>query len=471
MTIDQTRVDLVHPPSGAPTPDVASSLPSSPKPTLSGRRLSRSVQRFVHYLSIATLVERRNGRFTSAAWQSPIVALFAIGAGLCYIIPSAAITSTSGFVVGLSIVAVATLWAAVGLRVPSVRNLVVVVPLLDFIAVGVLRSASGGTSSIFSVLAIPPLVWVATRAGARHIWYASGGVLISVLLPTLVGGDYLQNPSELIRSLFVAATYTFAASVVHTVSSYARKRYALLKARDAARVKDLSEGAHAQQALLPGNLTTIGEYDLAGVCLPAKAVGGDFYDWYETPDGFAVTLGDVMGKGVGAGIIAATARAVGRSARAEPDPVAALRRVEDCLSLELSNVEPFVTLFHARFDAASGTFEYADAGHGLSLILRADGTWSRLYNGDLPLGLGFPTNWAAIRTALAPGEAVITFSDGLLDAFGGLDDSIDQIARVLLRSSKLASAADMVDAVVAEACFERQMDDVTVVVVRRHDVG
>ncbi len=72
--------------------------------------------------------------------------------------------------------------------------------------------------------------------------------------------------------------------------------------------------------------------------LPAKSVGGDFYDWYPTPEGFGFTLADAMGKGAGAGLIAATARAVIRSARNEDDPALALSRTDDCLSTELGDV-------------------------------------------------------------------------------------------------------------------------------------
>jgi sigma-B regulation protein RsbU (phosphoserine phosphatase) len=400
-----------------------------------------------------------------AFWQLPIAVAFLIGTLLVFIVPSNAVTSLPGFVLGLAIAAAATVVAVVCARSATMTPYLGVVPALDFVALAVLRSTTGGSISVFTGVAILPMVWYATRSDTRNIAYAFAGVFLVVLVPTLVSGAYIENPSEILRSLFAAAVYAVAAIAIHHVSTLSRRRFAELKARDSRRAADLNLGAQAQQALLPGNVASIDGYSIAGVCLPAKAVGGDFYDWYTTPDGFAFSLGDVMGKGVGAAIIAATTRAVLRGARAEPDPLTALMRTDESLTTELSNLESFVTLFHARLDTSDGTVRYADAGHGLTVIIRADGSHSRLTAYDIPLGMGFRFTRSPQIASLGPGDTLVSFSDGLLDLYGGTKEALVRIPGLLASTGE--SASSMVDAIIASAAGYNQEDDVTVLAIRR----
>jgi serine phosphatase RsbU (regulator of sigma subunit) len=400
-----------------------------------------------------------------AFWQLPIAVAFLIGTVLVFIVPSNAVTSLPGFVLGLAIAAAATAVAVVCARSATMIPYLGVVPALDFVALAVLRSTTGGSISVFTGVAILPMVWYATRSDSRNIAYAFAGVFLVVLLPTLVSGAYIQNPSEILRSLFAAAVYAVAATAIHHVSTQSRRRFSELKARDSRRAEDLNLGAQAQQALLPGNVASIDGYSIAGVCLPAKAVGGDFYDWYTTPDGFAFSLGDVMGKGVGAGIIAATTRAVLRGARAEPDPLTAVMRADESLTTELSNLESFVTLFHARLDTSDGTVRYADAGHGLTMVIRADGSHSRLTAYDIPLGMGFRFTRSPQIASLGAGDTLVSFSDGLLDLYGGTKEALVRIPELLASTGE--SASSMIDAIIASAAGYNQEDDVTVLAIRR----
>ncbi len=389
---------------------------------------------------------------------------FAIGIALASVVPSNAVTSMLGFIFGLAVAVAATVFTVICARSATMIPYLGVVPALDFLAIAVLRFTTGAGSSVFTGLAILPMVWFATRPEPRNIVWAFAGVFLVVLLPTLVSGAYLENPSELLRSLFAAAVYAVAATAIHHLSTQARRRYSELKARDSRRAEDLKLGAQAQQALLPGNTANIDGYSIAGVCLPAKAVGGDFYDWYTVPDGLAASLGDVMGKGVGAGIIAATTRAMLRSARAEPDPVTALVRADESLST-LSNMESFVTLFHARLSTLDGTVSYADAGHGLTVVIRADGSHSRLRSYDIPLGVGFRFGQTPQTVSLAVGDTLVSFSDGLLDLYGGTEQALARIPELL--ASAGSSASSMVDAIIANAAGYNQEDDVTVLAIQR----
>lgn len=209
-------------------------------------------------------------------------------------------------------------------------------------------------------------------------------------------------------------------------------------------------------------------YDVAGACRPSRSVGGDFFDWYATGDGLQVSLADAMGKGMGAALIAATVRAVLRSAARQPDMDQAFRDTCRHLESDLDHSGSFVTLFHARLDTARGVVDYVDAGHGLGLHVRADGV-DRLRPGGPPVGAVPGTEWTPGRFALAPGDALVVVSDGLLDAYEDVDEAVRAVAEAAARGTDAQAVCTAVlDLARGDAQGEDVAgDDVTAVVLRR----
>jgi serine phosphatase RsbU (regulator of sigma subunit) len=226
---------------------------------------------------------------------------------------------------------------------------------------------------------------------------------------------------------------------------------------------ELDRAAEVQRSLLPRRLVALEGYQLDGGCLPASAVGGDFYDWYPTDDGAAFTVADVMGKGIGAAIIAATVRSVLRSGAQADDLGAVISAADSALESDLEHAGAFVTLFHARLDASIGEVRYADAGHGLSLVVRAAGGVKRLATTSLPLGSGLGGGWREHSVTVLPGDTLVSMSDGVLDLYDGTLASLDEVER-LARSAPSARA--IVDDLLALAGTSAP-DDVTVVALRR----
>lgn len=226
---------------------------------------------------------------------------------------------------------------------------------------------------------------------------------------------------------------------------------------------ELSRAAEVQQGLLPQSLISMPGWDIAGMCLPARAVGGDFYDWYPVGEGAAITLADTMGKGIGSAIIAATVRAVLRSAARFGDVAGAVDLAAASLNADLDTTGLFVTLLHGRLDMDTGEFTYVDAGHGLTVVARRDGTIERLRSSTPPLGVDLDTEWQSSSVTLNPGDVLITASDGLLDLYDGTLDALDKIGALALLAS---TSSEVTDAVRTRARGVAP-DDVTVVVVRR----
>jgi sigma-B regulation protein RsbU (phosphoserine phosphatase) len=234
-------------------------------------------------------------------------------------------------------------------------------------------------------------------------------------------------------------------------------------AQDAAQA-ELTRAGDVQRALLPKDLTPLPGYEIAGGYVPATTVGGDFYDWYPVDGGLAVSLGDVMGKGVGAGMIATTVRAILRSAYQEPDVTTAVERAAAAFDTQIAEADSFSTLFHARITASTGAVQFVDAGHGLALMLRTDGAATVLESLDLPLGVIPGSSWTGRQEILHPGDTLIIVSDGVLELHDGGLEALHLVAELVRTATSLeAFTATLSNA----AHWANAPDDVTVLAIRR----
>ena len=122
-------------------------------------------------------------------------------------------------------------------------------------------------------------------------------------------------------------------------------------------------------------------------------------------------------------------------------------------------------MFHARLDENTGIVRYIDAGHGLTIHVRAEGAWSRLTSFDLPIGLISDEAWTVAQLRLEPGDTLVSCSDGILDLYDGTVEALRHIADIVDSSEDAADVLDRVRAVITGA--DLTDDDITVVVLRR----
>ena len=227
---------------------------------------------------------------------------------------------------------------------------------------------------------------------------------------------------------------------------------------------EFARAAEIQAQLLPHPVPDLPGYEFAGTCLPARQVGGDFYDWLAGDDAIRLSLGDVMGKGMPASLLTATVRAALRVVAHLPVS-AAMEAVNRALSPDLMQSDSFITLFHAALEPESGQLTYVDAGHGLDFIHRADGSVEPLRQRGLLLGVLADAAYPAGTTTLERGDTLVVYSDGLPDA------------RPELRLDALGVAGQIRELPDAQAKLERLVslvsdvhtrpDDLTLVLLRR----
>jgi sigma-B regulation protein RsbU (phosphoserine phosphatase) len=233
----------------------------------------------------------------------------------------------------------------------------------------------------------------------------------------------------------------------------------------AQREEQMATAARIQAGMLPGSSMTESGFDIAAHFTAAREISGDFYDWYR-PDEHrvAVTLGDVMGKGLPAAIMMATVRGAMRASEQVADLAEGMRLAAKIMEAPLEVNQAYVTVFHAVFDTATGQLSYIDAGHGHARVLRGGGGQESLALRSAPIGVFAEPEFTVGTATLQPGDTLVVFSDGLLDLRPDL-----AIKDVLLPASvrNAPSAQAMVD-VLAEGVRGRELtDDVTILALRR----
>jgi phosphoserine phosphatase RsbU/P len=225
---------------------------------------------------------------------------------------------------------------------------------------------------------------------------------------------------------------------------------------------ELVYAAEIQAKLLPRDFPLIPGFEIAAKCLPAKQVGGDFFDWQEVCLGvWTLTLGDVMGKGMAAAMLMATVRASMRSV-GHHHPSEALRLVESAVLPDLENSESFVTLFLGQLNAAERSLTFVDCGHGYVFLRRRNGVVEGLFPRGLPLGVLGENIYREGTIHFEKGDTLVLFSDGLIDARPELSLNNQLLAEHLAGAS---SAQEMVDRLIFLTERQKQLpDDVTVLV-------
>lgn len=260
------------------------------------------------------------------------------------------------------------------------------------------------------------------------------------------------------------------------VAQLVRQQQAEARARE--RIdQELRVARLIQQTLLPKELPALAGWRLAAHYRPAREVGGDFYDFVPLPFGrLGLVVGDVTDKGVPAALVMSGVRSLLRTAALRSDsPGDVLEHVNDQL---VPDIPPnmFVTCLYAILNPANGVLRFANAGHDLPYRQRG-GEVAELRATGMPLGLMPGMRYEENEAQLEPGDRLLLYSDGLVEAH----DPARQMfgfprLRALLAGALVDRSRPLVDALLAElAVFTgsdwEQEDDITLVTLERERPG
>jgi serine phosphatase RsbU (regulator of sigma subunit)/anti-sigma regulatory factor (Ser/Thr protein kinase) len=281
------------------------------------------------------------------------------------------------------------------------------------------------TDPLFAYLQAAPGVVDAERleleSGALEDLRAAG---VKVIVPLVTQGDLIgalylgprlsdQDYSTDDRKLL--STLAAQAAPAIRVAQLVREQAVEIQARERLE-QEMRVATLIQQQFLPRELPQLDDWQVAAYYGPARAVGGDFYDFIPLPDGrIGIVVGDVTDKGVPAALIMARTQSVlrGEAPRLQ-SPAKVLERANEILLPEMP-ARMFVTCLYMILEPETGRVVYANAGHNLPYVRTADGVIELRATG-MPLGLLPGMDYPEREAVLEPGQSVLLYSDGLVEA-------------------------------------------------------
>ncbi len=330
--------------------------------------------------------------------------------------------------------------------------------------------------------------WLATQSEAQHFlpgevppWdtqAADGALVVAPILATETkeprGGIHLSlggDPDA--ASSLLPAVQSLAAQIASALQG--ATVYAQQLAHESV-ARELALAGQIQANFLPDTLPEVPGWQLAAMLDPARETSGDFYDVIPLPSGrLGILIADVADKGMGAALFMALSRTLIRTYAVEYDTqpelvfAAANRRI-----LADTGASLFVTVFYGVLDTSSGELTYSNAGHNPPYLLSArDGNViQELDRTGVPLGILDGGIWQQRVVHLAPGDALLLYTDGITEAQNADEAFFDEDRlREVVRANLGHSARDIQDSVIAHVgAFvgdTPQFDDITMMVVVR----
>ena len=260
--------------------------------------------------------------------------------------------------------------------------------------------------------------------------------------------------------------------LTHSVEAERRAAAEKLEA-DRRVLQEMEIATQVQSRLFPQTQPRMNWLDYAGACIPARAVGGDYYDFLQLgPDRLGLVIADVAGKGIAAALLMANLQANLRSqfVLALEQPERLLQKVNR-LFCDNTPDGTFATLFFADYDDSSGYLRYVNCGHLCGLLIRRDGSVERLDSTCTVLGIFKTWQCAVSESSLRPGDLLALYTDGVTES---MDHALEEygeerLIESLRRHRQLAPDA-LVTSLVTDIrafCPHEQRDDITLIVAKR----
>jgi serine phosphatase RsbU (regulator of sigma subunit) len=239
--------------------------------------------------------------------------------------------------------------------------------------------------------------------------------------------------------------------------------------------KELEIAAELQQAMLPHYDLNVAEIDLSGMSLPAKQVGGDYFD-YINRDGrnIGFVIADATGKGLNSSIFMTNSKSIFKVlTTGEVSPAKVIQKTNDLVIEDVADAAAmFVTLFYGIYDRERKVFRYCNAGHNPPLFFdRSEDKLNLLNIHGMPIGIIEKQVYTEDEIRMDTGDAIILYTDGVVEMQNPLKEmfGLTGLMDIVMRSKDL-TAKEMADAIKQKA-FEfsnarPQFDDFTLLIFR-----
>ena len=305
-------------------------------------------------------------------------------------------------------------------------------------------------------------------------WFAelSFGILYPGFSMTFQLADTLGY--WLVMFVVIAIIGTFAVSY-HTMRLNLKESYRIQLERERLR-SELETAREVQMGLMPSAAPDLPGYDIAGVCLPATEVGGDYYDYIRIDgedNALAIAVADVSGKGMQAAMTAVMISGMLHAEAIQSNNAAeVLIRVNRPLHRK-SDRRMFAAMLFGILDPGEKEFSFTNAGQMPPLLLRAGKVAAISSHGPrLPLGATAEVNYARKTLELSSGDQLLLYTDGINEARNGDrilfgEERLQEALVASVRAPTAAAALEVIQAHIREFTGEEPPhDDITMVLVR-----
>ncbi len=237
---------------------------------------------------------------------------------------------------------------------------------------------------------------------------------------------------------------------------------------------DLALARTIQARLLPGTMPEIKDYDLHGLNIPSRQVGGDYFDIIPLDgDEYILTIADVSGKGIPAALLMSNLQAGLRMLRYENYTLTEMTARLNNLIYQNTTVEKYITFFIARLNIREHRLSYVNAGHNPPYLFKASGEVKELSRGGLILGMMPDLNYAYETVDLEPGDCLTMFTDGVTEAMNSEDEPFDEFRVIsFFDAGRRAQACDEINQALVRELYRfagdpTEDDDITIMTLKR----
>lgn len=228
-----------------------------------------------------------------------------------------------------------------------------------------------------------------------------------------------------------------------------------------------------QTRLLPKTNPQINGFDIAGKSVPAKEVGGDYYDFISVDENnIVICLGDISGKGMPAALLMANLQATLRGQALFTSSAGECLTRANKLLYRSTDRQNYATLFYGILDSSNDTFRFSNAGHNPPILMNLDKKVIRLTKGGTVLGFMEDFQFEEDSVNLKKGDTIIIYSDGIDEAFNIDDEEYgEENLLSIIKDSLSLDAEKIIENVFESVRFHvqdaPQSDDITIVVIKK----
>ncbi len=307
-----------------------------------------------------------------------------------------------------------------------------------------------------------------------HIYEAGVRLIVPMSMQGKVGGLIFLG-ERIDQKAFTGANIDFLSTLANMAMISLENAHLIQETIEKERLEeDLHLARDIQRKLLPDTMPELANYDVHGLNIASRQVGGDYFDIIQLDDrNYLLTIADVSGKGMAAALLVSNLQAGLHTLCGDDLTLDEITFRLNNLIHKNTDIEKYITFFILKLNIKDGTFSYVNAGHNPPFLFKPDGDYETLEKGGLILGMMPNIRYDLGEGSIKNGQTIFMYTDGVSEAMDqeGREFEEKGIIQFFRKSGETASCKDLNDALINEvktfAVEPEESDDITLLTIRR----